>query len=131
VQPEPVEACVHRRYTASSVLLGSDARGTCGTDTATARPAHSIPVACLDAFERVEALERHLRAENKAPATITTYRKACDQLAAFLVARGMLPLRNLEREHIQAFLVDLPDAPAGETGAEPLARRNSFRAPLE
>src|ERR1035437_6893458 len=75
-------------------------------DTAAIRSAHSIPAAYLDAFER------HLRAENKAPATITTYRKACDQLAAFLDARGMPPLANLRREHIEAFLVDLQERAA-------------------
>jgi site-specific recombinase XerD len=75
-------------------------------DTAAIRSAHSIPAAYLDAFER------HLRAENKAPATITTYRKACDQLAAFLDARGMPELANLRREHIEAFLVDLQERAA-------------------
>jgi site-specific recombinase XerD len=72
-------------------------------DTATVRPAHSIPAAYLDAFER------HLRAENKAPETTTTDRKACDQLAAFLDSRGMPPLASPRREHIEAFLVNLQE----------------------
>ena len=81
-------------------------------DTATVRPAHSIPAAYLDAFER------HLRAENKAPSTITTYRKACDQLAAFLDARGMPPLASLRREHVEAFLVDLQERARPATVAQ-------------
>jgi site-specific recombinase XerD len=72
-------------------------------DTATVRPAHSIPVAYLEAFER------HLRAENKAPSTITTYRKACDQFAAFVDAHGMPALEHLRREHVEAFLVGLQE----------------------
>jgi len=86
-------------------------------DTAAIRPAHSIPAAYLDAFER------HLRAENKAPSTITTYRKACDQLAAFLDARGMPGLTGLRREHIEAFLVDLQ-----ERGARPATVAQRYRS---
>ena len=86
-------------------------------DTAAIRSAHSIPAAYLDAFER------HLRAENKAPSTITTYRKACDQLAAFLDARGMPGLTGLRREHIEAFLVDLQ-----ERGARPATVAQRYRS---
>jgi site-specific recombinase XerD len=53
---------------------------------------------------------RHLRAENKAPLTITTYTKAVQALAAFVVDQGMpTDPRNLHREHVEAYLVDLQD----------------------
>jgi len=81
-------------------------------NTITSRPAQSIPAAYLDAFER------HLRAENKAPATITTYRKACDQLGAFLDAHGMPTIATLRREHVEAYLVDLQERARPATVAQ-------------
>ncbi len=64
--------------------------------------AHSTVRSELDSFVR------HLRAENKAPSTITTYAKSVEQLADFLERAGMpTDVPNIRREHVEAFLVDL------------------------
>lgn len=54
-----------------------------------------------------DSFARHQRAENRTESTVTTYRKAIDQLGAFLAAKGMPsdPVA-LSRKHIEAFLVD-------------------------
>jgi site-specific recombinase XerD len=57
-----------------------------------------------------ESYRRHLRAENKSPATIATYLNALQRFAAFLAARGMpTAIDGVRREHIEAFLVDLDE----------------------
>ncbi len=49
-----------------------------------------------------------LTAENKSPATLTSYSYATTQFAAFLRSRGMpTDVRAITREHIEAFLVDV------------------------
>ena len=56
----------------------------------------------------VTSFTRHLRAENKAPQTITAYAYAPLQLAEFLQQRGMpSEVANINREHVEAFLEDL------------------------
>ena len=67
---------------------------------------------------------RHLRAENKAPSTITTYSKAVVQLDAFLARTGMpQSVAGIRREHIEAFLVDLQEhgarRPRSRSGSAP------------
>jgi pimeloyl-ACP methyl ester carboxylesterase len=55
--------------------------------------------------------ELHLRALNRSPKTLTTYFEAARQLLAFLADRGMpTHAASIHREHIEAFLVHLPDA---------------------
>lgn len=50
---------------------------------------------------------RHLRAANKAPATITGYMAAITQLEAFLAAAGMpRSVGAIRREHVEAFIED-------------------------
>lgn len=67
---------------------------------------------------------RHLRAENKAPSTITTYAKAVEQLDAFLAAVGMpRAVAHVHREHIEAFLVALQ-----EKGARPATVSQRYRS---
>lgn len=67
---------------------------------------------------------RHLRAENKAPSTITTYSKAVDQLDAFLETVGMpRAVRYIHREHVEAFLVSLQ-----ERGARPATVSQRYRS---
>jgi site-specific recombinase XerD len=68
---------------------------------------------------------RHLRAENKAPATFVTYAKAVEQLDAFLTARGPGPRRvaDVRREDIDAFLVD-----RAEAGMRPSTLSQRFRS---
>jgi site-specific recombinase XerD len=72
----------------------------------------------------VPPFNRHLRAENKAPSTITTYGKAVDQLADFLEASGMpVDVGNIRREHVEAFLVAMQ-----ERGARPATVSQRFRS---
>jgi len=72
----------------------------------------------------VPPFNRHLRAENKAPSTITTYGKAVDQLADFLEASGMpVEVGNIRREHVEAFLVAMQ-----ERGARPATVSQRFRS---
>jgi len=67
---------------------------------------------------------RHLRAENKAPSTITTYSKAIVQLGDFLAAAGM-PTKpaGIRREHLESFLIDLQ-----ERGQRPATVSQRFRS---
>lgn len=69
---------------------------------------------------------RHLHAENRTPATRTTYAKAIDQLATFLAVSGMpSQVEAIRREHIEHFLVALHERgmsePAWHTPAIPPA----------
>lgn len=68
---------------------------------------------------------RHLRAENKAPATIVTYAKAVEQLDAYLTARGSGPRRvaDIRREDLEGFLVD-----RAEAGMRPATLSQRFRS---
>jgi site-specific recombinase XerD len=91
----------------------------------------------------------HLRAVNRAPGTIVSYRRWALALGGFLADRGMpTDVAAVHREHVEAFIVDLADrglAPAtvaqayrslqqfwkwaveeGETAVSPMAR---MRAP--
>jgi site-specific recombinase XerD len=71
-----------------------------------------------------ESFGRHLRAENKAPSTITTYSKAIDQLDAYLSSTGMpRAVGRIRREHIEAFLVSLQ-----ERGARPATVAQRYRS---
>ncbi len=50
---------------------------------------------------------RHQRAENRTESTVTTYRKAIDQLGAYLVAHdGPADPARIRREDVESFLVD-------------------------
>lgn len=54
------------------------------------------------------AFLRSLRAERKSERTIEAYREAVVQLEGFLQAAGMpTDVRNIRREHIEAFIIDL------------------------
>jgi site-specific recombinase XerD len=54
-----------------------------------------------------EAFERRLRARGRSPSTVTTYRKAIDQLAAYLIAHGQsLADAEVTRQTLEEFLVD-------------------------
>lgn len=82
------------------------------------RAAHSTVRSNLLPFNR------HLRAENKAPSTITTNGKAVDQLGDFLEASGMpVDVTNIRREHVEAF----PVAMQGR-GARPATVSQRFRS---
>jgi len=58
----------------------------------------------------VTSFVRHLRAENKAEATVIAYRYAADGLARFLAGRGMPTRADLiTREHVEAYMQELLD----------------------
>jgi site-specific recombinase XerC len=70
------------------------------------------------------SFRRHLRAENKAPATITTYGRAVEQFVTFAEARGMpTTVGAIRREHVEAFLVGLQ-----ERGRAPASVAQRFRS---
>jgi site-specific recombinase XerD len=85
--------------------------------------AHSS-VAVEDVSSNLASFSRHLRAENKAPSTITTYAKAVVQLRDYLVSAGM-PSRvaSIRREHVESFLIDLQ-----EHGRRPATIAQRFRS---
>jgi hypothetical protein len=52
--------------------------------------------------------QRHLRAANLSPKTISNYTEAARQFESFLVARGMpTDVHAITREHIEFFLIDV------------------------
>jgi len=58
----------------------------------------------------IESYRRHLRAENKSPATLTAYLGALELFNRFVKERGMpTELVAIRREHLEAFLVDLTE----------------------
>jgi site-specific recombinase XerD len=65
-----------------------------------------------------------LRADNKAPSTVFTYRKAVDQLTAYLAATGgPSTVGEITRDHVRGFLVALQDA-----GSKPATVASRFRS---
>lgn len=85
--------------------------------------AHDV-TAGSDILTNAASFRRHLRAENRAATTLTTYTKAIDQLASFLAAQGM-PGRvsGLRREHVESFLISLQ-----ERGLKPATVSQRFRS---
>jgi site-specific recombinase XerD len=72
----------------------------------------------------VVSFERHLRAENKAPATISTYLLAVEQFGRYLERNGeSTELRRIGRDQIEGYLVALEDG-----GAKPATRAQRFRS---
>lgn len=69
------------------------------------------------------SFQRHLRAENKSPRTITTYLDAVTQLDAFLSRMGMpREVASLTREHVESFIESLL------ARYKPATASNRFRA---
>jgi site-specific recombinase XerD len=61
--------------------------------------------------------QRHLRAANKAPATIKSYLIVAEEFTDYLVAQGMPTTANaVAREHIEHYLVHLQERPNKRTG---------------
>ena len=78
----------------------------------------------LDLADAVGSFTRHLRAENLAASTVTTYVKALNQLNSFLVQQGMpTDVAAIRREHVEAFLVALSDS-----GNRPATVANRYRS---
>lgn len=107
-----------------------------------------------DVAANLASFARHLRAENKAPSTITTYSKAVVQFDEYLASVGMpRAVAGIRREHVEAFLVALQDRSArpatvsqryrslqqffrwleaeGEVPATPMARMKPPAVPVE
>src|SRR6476659_3986840 len=64
----------------------------------------------------VPSWQLSLRAENKSPATLTSYGYATTQFAAFLHDRGMpTDVSAIAREHVEAFLVDVRERRSAST----------------
>jgi site-specific recombinase XerD len=60
-----------------------------------------------DVEYNIESFERALRAENKAPATITSYLNSARKFDAYLEAQGMpRAVAHIKREHVESFLID-------------------------
>jgi site-specific recombinase XerD len=58
-------------------------------------------------LDLVPSFTRHLRAENKAPRTITAYVEAIRRLHEYLTAAGMpTVVGSIAREHVEAFIAD-------------------------
>lgn len=58
----------------------------------------------------LSSFNRHLRAANKAPLTITTYSRAVQGFARFVEREGMpTSSSHVRREHVEAYLVELHD----------------------
>jgi site-specific recombinase XerD len=70
-----------------------------GTPESTAPPEDVLP--------NLASFGRHLRSENRSPATTKTYRIAVTQFDAFLAAQGMpRTVTAIRREHVEAFIED-------------------------
>jgi site-specific recombinase XerD len=64
----------------------------------------------------VPSWQLSLQAENKSPATLTSYGYATTQFAAFLHDRGMpTDVGAIAREHVEAFLVDVKERRSAST----------------
>jgi hypothetical protein len=77
--------------------------------SATVSQAAITPIQPPDTIDvNLAAFLRSLRAEHKSEKTIETYREAVVQLSAFLAVRRMpVEVRDLRREHIEAWMIEL------------------------
>jgi site-specific recombinase XerD len=76
-----------------------------GQFNVTTIPAHR-PLTRDDYLALATSFDRHLAAENKAPASRRVYQYAVRRLYGYLAEHGMpLAVANIKREHVEAFLV--------------------------
>ncbi|MET0715261.1 MAG: tyrosine-type recombinase/integrase, partial [Mycetocola sp.] len=62
----------------------------------------------IDIPALIPSFQRSLRAANRSPRTVQSYTEAAEQLAGYLVRRGMpTVVDSIRREHVEAFIVDL------------------------
>ncbi len=79
--------------------------------------------AAADIAANAQSFARHLRAGNKAPATIKGYLEAVARLDAFLADRGMpRAVANIHREHVESFIADQLER------LKPASAANRFRS---
>lgn len=77
-----------------------------------------------DLRELLPDWQRHLRATNKAPSTISSYLRVAEEFVAFLLESGMPTSASaISREHIEHYLVHLQERPNKRTG-KPLSAAN-------
>lgn len=74
-----------------------------------------------DLSELLPDWQRHLKATNKAPATIKSYLRVGEEFVEYLVATGMpTAASSVGREHIETWIVHLQERPNKRTG-QPLS----------
>ncbi len=75
-----------------------------------------IPAILGDIATLIPSFERHLRATNKSPNTLTAYRYAAEFFARFLAETGMpSDVASIRREHVEAFIQDQLDRQSPST----------------
>lgn len=73
------------------------------------------------------SFERHLRATNKSPKTVTNYSEAVRQLGSYLAAKGMpQDLGNLRRGHVESYIDDLLNERSSATARNRFASLQQF-----
>jgi site-specific recombinase XerD len=73
------------------------------------------------------SFERHLRATNKSPKTISNYSEAVRQLGSYLAAKGMpQDLGNLRRGHVESYIDDLLNQRSSATARNRFASLQQF-----
>ena len=63
------------------------------------------------------SFERHLRAENKSPKTVTTYGESVTQLTQYLAGDGVTSVAEVRREHIEGFMAHLLEKRSAATAS--------------
>src|ERR1700688_3863598 len=63
------------------------------------------------------SFERHLRAEDKSPKTVTTYGESVTQLQTYLAGEGITSITEVRREHLEGFMADLPGRRSAATAS--------------
>ena len=73
------------------------------------------------------SFERHLRATNKSPKTVSNYSGAVRQLGAYLAVKGMpLELEHLRRGHVESYIDDLLNQRSSATARNRFASLQQF-----
>ncbi len=69
-------------------------------------------------LERLErSFERHLRAENKSPKTVTTYGESVAQLRVYLAGEGIVSAHEVRREQVEGFMAHLLETRSAATAS--------------
>ena len=63
------------------------------------------------------SFERHLRAENKSPKTVTTYGESVTQLWGYLAGEGITSVGQIRRVHIEGFMENLLEKRSAATAS--------------
>ena len=63
------------------------------------------------------SFERHLRAENKSPKTVTTYGDSVTQLRVYLTGEGITSAVQIRREHVEGFMEQILEKRSAATAS--------------